>query len=78
MKRNSLSALDQIRAELKTCKDPSERMRLARRAREMRGTMLELVQSLPDAETARRQMRTETNPRARKILASYANALSRS
>jgi hypothetical protein len=75
VKRNSLSALDAIRQELKSCKDPIERVRLVRRAREMRGTMLEICESLPDAETARQQLNSETNGRVRAILRRYVKNL---
>ena len=71
MKRNSLSALDAIRAELQTCTDPIERVNLARRCRELPGSMFELVSELPDAETARRKLRTEKDPRAQDLGKEY-------
>jgi len=74
-KRNSLSALDQIRAEINTCKDPKERVRLARRAREARGTMLEIVETLPSAADARRALKNETEPKAIVILRKYIRNL---
>jgi SAM-dependent methyltransferase len=71
MKRNSLSALDAIRAELQTCTDPIERVNLARRCRELPGSMFELVSELPDAETARRKLRTEKDRRAQDLGKEY-------
>jgi SAM-dependent methyltransferase len=71
MKRNSLSALDAIRAELQTCTDSIERVNLARRCRELPGSMFELVSELPDAETARRKLRTEKDPRTQDLGKEY-------
>jgi hypothetical protein len=74
---NSTSLLTQIRAQMSASKDPAERTRLARRARELRGTMLEICSALPDEKTARSQAESEKDPRVRTILMKYANALRR-
>ena len=72
-----VSELDEIRAKLKTEKNAIARVQLARRAREIRGTMLEVVSVLPDEKTARAHALAEKDPRTRTILMRYANALRR-
>jgi len=69
------SRLDEIRAKIEASKNAKEKFSLASQARELRGTMFELVPELPDLESVRKRIEQTKDPREKAILARYARGL---
>jgi ATP-dependent protease ClpP protease subunit len=72
---SELSLVAQLREKLSSTRDPRERALLARRLRELRGTMLEIAATLPSLEAVRERLSKTSNPHERAILAKYAREL---
>jgi len=72
---SELSLVAQLREKLSSTRDPRERALLARRLRELRGTMLEIAATLPSLEAAKEKLSKTSNPYERAILANYARKL---
>jgi hypothetical protein len=64
-----------LRAKLAASKDPREKVQLSRQLRELRGSVFELVTTLPDLESVRKRIGETKDPREKAILARYAHGL---
>jgi hypothetical protein len=64
-----------LRAKLAASKDPREKVQLSRQLRELRGSVFELVTTLPDLESVRKRIGETKDPREKAILARYAHRL---